>query len=291
MIGATLATGKPGTEDRILRPILIVSTPRSGSTLLFETLARAPGLFTTGRESHMRIEQVADFHPGQRGWSSNRLDAADASPAAVKDLGEKFYAALRDRGGQPATGEVRMLEKTPKNALRVPFFDAAWKDSLFVYLYRDPRQALASMIQAWLSGRFVTYPQLPGWGLPSWSLLLVPGWPELRDRPLPEIAARQWATTTDILVGDLMQISPDRVVAIDYDELSNDPQATILRLTRRLDLQWDLQLGAALPLSRYTHEPPSPDKWRRFQAEIETVWSLVEAADAKARAFMKAAHR
>jgi len=277
--------------DRIVRPILIVSTPRSGSTLLFETLAQAPGLFTTGRESHMRIEQVADFHPARRGWSSNRLDAADASPAAVEDLERRFYAALRDRDGRPPTGEVRLLEKTPKNALRVPFFDAAWKDSLFVYLYRDPRQTLASMIEAWLSGRFVTYPQLPGWGLPRWSMLLVPGWPDLRDQPLPEIAARQWATTTDILVGDLMQIGPARVLAIDYEDVSNDPQATLLGLTSRLGLQWDVQLGSALPLSQYTYEPPLPDKWRKFEAEIETVWPLVETADAKARALLKAADR
>ena len=31
----------------------------------------------------------------------------------------------------------------------------------------DPRQVLASMIEGWNSGRFVMYPNLPGWqGLP-----------------------------------------------------------------------------------------------------------------------------
>ena len=276
-------------RDRIVRPIFIVSTPRSGSTLLFETLVKAPGLFSTGRESHMRIEQVADFHPARRGWSSNRLEAADATPEAVEELAEKFYQGLQDREGRPAAANVRMIEKTPKNALRVPFFSAAWDDSIFIYLYRDPRQTLASMMEAWLSGRFVTYPRLPGWGSPPWSLLLVPRWRELIGKPLPEIVARQWTTTTDLLVGDLSVLEHGRVIALDHQEFSRDPQSTMLRLTRALDLEWDVELGPELPLSRYTHTPPSPDKWRKFETEIERVWPLVEAVEAKARSFVEAA--
>jgi LPS sulfotransferase NodH len=154
MSSAPSPAGATSFRGRIVRPVFIVSTPRSGSTLLFETLVGAPGLFSTGRESHARIERVADFHPGKRGWSSNRLTAQDASPEAVETMAELFYADLRDRDGKPATGAVRMLEKTPKNALRVPFFAAAWPDSLFVYLYRDVRQTLASMMEAWASGHF-----------------------------------------------------------------------------------------------------------------------------------------
>jgi hypothetical protein len=276
-------------RDRILRPVFIVSTPRSGSTLLFETLIKAPNLFSTGRESHMRIEQVADFHPARRGWSSNRLEAIDATPEAVDDLAEKFYTGLHDREGRPATANVRMLEKTPKNALRVPFFNAAWHDSIFVYLYRDPRQTLASMMEAWLSGRFVTYPRLPGWGSPPWSLLLVPRWRELIGQPLPKVAARQWAITTDLLIDDLSALNPGRVIALDHQEFSRDPQSTMPCLAHAIDVEWDVELGPELPLSRYTHTPPSPDKWRKFETEIERVWPLVESADARARALLKAA--
>ena len=35
------------------------------------------------------------------------------------------------------------------------------------------------MLGAWESGRFVTYPKLPGWEGPPWSMLLTPGWREL----------------------------------------------------------------------------------------------------------------
>ena len=60
------------------RPIFILSSPRSGSTLLFQTLAQAPAVFSIGGESHGLIEQIPGLHPRERGWTSNRLVAADA---------------------------------------------------------------------------------------------------------------------------------------------------------------------------------------------------------------------
>ncbi len=292
MSGAPSAetAGRP-YRDRIVCPVLIVSTPRSGSTLLFETLVKAPGLFSAGGESHARIEQIADFYPGRRGFTSNRLDAGDATAQSVEELAQSFYPVLRNRDGASATDAVRMLEKTPKNALRVPFFDAAWPDSTFVYLYRDVRQTLASMMEAWASGRFVTYPALPGWsGLP-WSLLLTPGWRDLGGRELPEIVANQWTATTEALVDDLAALPAARVIGLDYGELLADPQATMVRLSAALGLEWDAQLPAALPLSKTTYSRPLPEKWRRLEAQIEGVQPIFEAADAKARTFLEHVRR
>ena len=278
-------------RDRIVRPVLIVSTPRSGSTLLFETLVKAPALYSAGGESHQRIEQVADFFPGRRGWSSNRLDAADATADAVEELARSFYSVLRDRDSQAAAGDVRMLEKTPKNALRVPFFDAAWNDTTFVYLYRDVRQTLASMMEAWATGRFVTYPALPGWQGPPWSLLLTPGWRELSGLQLHHVVAGQWATTMNVLVDDLSALPRERVIGIDYADFLAEPHATTVRLASQLGLEWDVELPATLPYSKTTYSKPSPDKWRRLEAPIESVWPTVEAADERARAFLEDVRR
>jgi len=281
------AGGGARFRDLIERPVFIVSTPRSGSTLLFETVVRAPGLFTVGAESHERIEHVADFFPGARGWTSNRLTKDDASAVAVEELAKRFYTVLRDREGRPARGPIRMLEKTPKNALRVPFFAEAWPDATFVYLYREPRQALASMIEAWSTGRFRTYPRLPGWTGLSWSLLLVPGWRDLIGRPLPEVVAAQWAATTDILVSDLEALPKERVRALDYDRFIGDPQGEIKRLAESLDLEWDQQLGTSLPPSRFTTSRPAKDKWMRLAPVIESMLPIVERADERARSFVR----
>jgi len=273
-------------RDRFDRPIFIVSTPRSGSTLLFETLEHAPRLFTIGQESHWIIEDTADFDPAKRGWESNRLTAEDAKADAVQALAEAFYRDLRDREGRPPEGRVRMLEKTPKNALRVPFFAAAFPDSTFVYLYRDPRQSLASMMEAWASGAFRTYPQLPGWTGYPWSLLLIPGWRDLIGQPLPVVAAHQWATTTNILLDDLTALPTERLRVVEHDAFLRTPNGIAGALARSLSLDWDHELGPELPLSKTTVSHPRPEKWRRLEREIEEVLPILADADNRARDFV-----
>ena len=274
-------------RERFDRPVFIISSPRSGSTVLFDTLAQAPGLFSTGRESHGRIETVPGLSPADHGWSSNRLTAAHATPAAVEQLAAAFLQDLTDRDGMRPEGTFRMLEKTPKNALRVPFFDAAWPDSRFVYLYRDARETLSSMMEAWHSGRFRTYPRLPGWQGQAWSLLLVPGWRELDGRPLPEIVANQWAITTNQILDDLEGLPAERLTAVDYRQLLSSPQAAMEKLAGALDLDWDRILGRELPLSKTTVSRPREEKWREVQSIIESVWPIVEQAEERARAFVE----
>ena len=283
-----MSSGPSPAREQIDRPIFIVSTPRSGSTLLFETLEQAPGLFTTRDESHARIERIPGLFPGARGWDSNRLTEEDATEDRIEQLSQAFLPDVVDRDGRHPEGPFRLLEKTPKNALRVPFFAAAWPSSSFVYLYRDVRETMASMIEAWLSPKFKTYPRLPSWQGQGWSLLLVPGWRELNGLSIPEIVARQWAITTQILLDDLKALGPGRVRAVDYAKLLAKPQPVMERLAKALALDWDRSLGDELPLSKTTFSRPAKEKWRRFEQPIEAVWPIVAEADAKAREFLAA---
>jgi hypothetical protein len=283
---APAAASAPSGDNRIVRPVLIISPPRSGSTLLFETMERTPGLYSIGTESHAAIESIREFHPASQASYSNRLTEADAKGPAADQLKQSFYSQLRDRVGARPSGPVRMLEKTPKNALRIPFFAALWPDSEFVYLYRDVRETLASMIEAWGSGRFRTYPNLPGWtGIP-WSLLLVPGWQKLKGLPLPEVVAHQWAITTRTMLDDLAALAPERVRAIRYADFVADPETRISSLVQSLGFDWDRPLDQALPLSKYTLSKPDPDKWRRLEQYITPVLPIVAEADERARAFV-----
>jgi uncharacterized protein (TIGR03032 family) len=271
---------------RIERPIFIVCSPRSGSSLFFETLAQSPSLFTVGGESHRVIEGIPALHPESRRFHSNRLTAADATPEIAAQLEQRFAASLRDRDGrQPPRGAtgLRMLEKTPKNSLRVPFLAAAFPDALFVYLYRDMRDTISSMLDAWRSGKFVTYPQLPDWDGPPWSLLLTPGWRELSGKPLAEIVAAQWSAATRYLLDDLEQLPPDRWCIASYDALLENPQREMERLSRFLGIEWDRVLASPLPPSRTTLTAPDPDKWRKNAADLDVALPLVREVAQRAR--------
>lgn len=274
-------------DEMFDRPIFIISSPRSGSTLLFETLAQAQGLYTIGKESHALIEGVPSLHPARRDFASNRLEADAATGPEIDELRQRFLAELRDRDGKPApAGTVRMLEKTPKNALRIPFLAKVFPEARFVYLQRDVRQTLSSMIEAWQSGRFRTYPQLPGWNGPSWSLLLVPGWRDLDGRSLQDIVAAQWDTTTRTLLDDLSALPAERTHVARYDGLVADPAGEMIRLCAALDLTWDRPIDGELPLSKFTVSRPASDKWRRHEALIEEVMPSLAETVARVEKFV-----
>lgn len=277
------------TNAKLERPIFVLSAPRSGSTLLFETLARAPGLFTVGGESHNIFESIPKLRPAAHEFDSNRLTAEQADPVTVEQLKTNFQTRLMDRRGQapaPELAAVRMLEKTPKNALRVSFLNRAFPDALFVYLYREPRDAISSIIDAWKSTRFVTYPKLPGWEGPPWSLLLIEGWRELKGKPVEEIAAEQWRQANRTILNELEMLDARRCCAVDYASLLADPEALMRRVCAFAGIGWDQPIKGPLPNSRHTLTPPDPGKWRKNEALLARVLPGVESIAARARKFL-----
>lgn len=281
---------------QVERPVFIVAAPRSGSTMLFETLARIPGIWTIGGESHDEFERVPGWHPRDRGYDSNRLTAADADASARARLTTAFALKLRDSEGVPWRGRgpaaareaVRLLEKTPKNALRVPLLKALFPDARFIFLVRDPRDSLSSIMEAWRSGRFVTYRDLPAWPGPAWSLLLPPGWRHLSGAPLERIAAFQWATANAVALDDLNVVPADDRCAVSYETLIASPRAILERLSAFVGIPLSpsvLDAMAKLPVSRHTLTPPKPGKWRdnataieAILPEVENVWTRLRAA-------------
>ena len=264
------------------RPIVILSAPRAGSTLLFETLAQAAGVYTIGGESHQLIESIAALRPGRGIARSNRLTRSDATSTIVAELRQRFAGRLHDReGNTPGSGaQVRLLEKTPKNALRVPFLLEVFPDAQFIFLHREPRANLSSMMQAWRAKGWVTYRQLPGWPGP-WSLLLPPGYERLQGRPLEEIVAFQWRVANETILDDLADLPRERWTSLRYESLVSDPRAEIEKLLGFAGLAMDPRLedylSKPLPLSKYTQTKPEPDKWKQNAAEIERVMPQLEA--------------
>jgi LPS sulfotransferase NodH len=272
----------PLRAPRLERPVFIVAAPRSGSTLLFETLAASEQLATLGGEAHWLVESIGALQLGAPGVDSNRLLAGQATPEIATRIMGQIGAQLRDATGNPAArnGGVRLLEKTPKNALRIPFFRELFPDALFVFMWRDPRENLSSIMDAWRSGKLKTYNGLEGFDGP-WSMLLPPGWSAMRGRPLEEIAAFQWETTNRTVLEDLGTLPRQFWTSLSYAELLADPPRTVRRLCQFIGIDADAALlqraAGPLPLSRYTLTPPVPDKWRHNEAALERVLPAIEA--------------
>ena len=280
---------KTRSERFLERPVFIVSAPRSGSTLLFETLACAPVFNGFGGEAHWLIEDLDALRPGAPGVDSNRLVAAQATPGISAAIRRAAAARLRGPDGTMPTDGALLLEKTPKNALRIPFLQQVFPDARFIFLWREPCGNLSSIMEAWRSGGWITYRSLPGWDGP-WSLLLPPHWQLLRGAPLASIAAWQWRQANEIALDDLQRLPRDRWLAVGHHDFVARPAATVERLCRFIGVPFHQTLRARtagpLPLSRSTHTPPAPDKWRRNGAAIDGVlpelagcWQRLRALD------------
>jgi hypothetical protein len=279
--------GQGMRERQLEKPIFIVAAPRSGSTLLFETLAATPGFNSFGGEAHWLIEDHPALRPGAPGLDSNRLTAAEATAEIGAGIRQSAFSRLQGPQGCPPAEGAPLLEKTPKNALRIPFLKQVFPDARFIFLWRDPRENLSSIMEAWRAGGWITYRALPGWDGP-WSLLLPPGWQALRGAPLEAVAAWQWQRTNQIALDDLEQLPRDDWTSVNYGDFLADPEATTRRLCGFAGVPFDALLRARtasqLPLSRHTHTAPAPDKWRRNEDAILRVLPSLDACWQRLRA-------
>lgn len=271
--------------DIFPEPLVILSAPRSGSTLLFETLRVSDALWSIGTESHFIFNAFPQLHPAQRGFESGALSAADATPELSHLMRACFLVMLVDRDGKryldmPEASRPRsvtLLEKTPRNALNIPFLNKVFPGMRAIFLHRDPRETIASIMEAWeigLSrGQFVTFPNLPGWDRKHWCLLLPPGWRALNGKTLAEIAAFQWMAANMTILRDLELLGKERWIAIGYRTLIDDPATTARNIAAFAGLPYEGALrertSGSLPLSSTTVSAPARDKWRRHGTQIE----------------------
>jgi len=260
------------------KPIIILAAPRSGSTLLFEILSKSANVWTIDNESHRVIESITKYNPSTGLCNSNRLDEKDADEKSLHLIRQYFYSQLRNRDDERIDETITkpiLLEKTPKNALRIPLLNKMFPDAYYIFLYRNPRENVSSIMDGWKSKRFITYPELPG-RHSSWSYLLPPGWEKMHNKSLEEIAYFQWKSANSIILSDLQSLIPaERWTTVSYSNVVNNTEDTIRELCNFSGLEFDPVLQQTclnkLQMSRYTLSAPSPTKWHKHATELSKV--------------------
>ena len=256
-----MAAPQDELAESLDRPIFVVAPPQAGTHWVAHALARSPDVHALGLAGQRAIEIEDSATEPKSREPSDRLTAADATDSRSRRL----RAALRrllPRAAVTGEGGRRLIDATPRNALRIPFLDVVFPSARFVFVYREPRDTLESMAHAWRCGRYATYPDLAGWTGDPWSLVLIPGWRRLAGETLEEIVVAQWTATMEILLDDLEALPSDRWSVVDYRGLELRPHAELERLSRFL--------GIESPPGR----PPTPDGY----VESPTTW-LFEGGD------------
>jgi hypothetical protein len=270
-------------DDIFEAPVILLSAPRSGSTLLYELLTNASELWSIRDESHHVLEAPLALRPETRGYSSHALTAEDIDPVIASAMRSIFLVHMRNNAGTryvdtPQKQRLRFVEKTPRNAFRIPFLNTLFPNALFVFLFRDPIESISSMIELWENKDFHRSINLPGWSGPKgfrWCMALPPGWREFNDRPTVEIAAFQWQACNDAIMNGLQDLPQERWCTLDYADLLSNPATQIQRLCEFTKIRFDEGLSEVvsgeLAHSSRVISTPSRDKVKKNRPTIEPV--------------------
>jgi hypothetical protein len=236
-----------------IRPIFILSAPRSGSTLLQRVLA-AHSEIATASEPWLLLpplQPLYDRLPGPGARDSLIHEALqdllrelpggrDDYRAAVRELATGLYARLSD-------GRARyFVDKTPLYHLIADEIFATFPDARFLFLFRNPLSVVASCIELFDAGR---------WEAPRYHMALFQSFADLAP------AADRYR---------------DRSLSVRFEDLVLDEETSWRAIVEYLDLEWEPQMlerfnavplhgrmGDPIGTARYTAVSPEPlNKWR-----------------------------
>ena len=258
-------------------PIFIVGSPRSGTSVLFEVLDRSSALASLHGESHFLWEL---FHASSSpDWTSHQVLPAEISRKERRAIYWMIDAISVDR---------RYLDKSPRNSLRLAYLHAMFPTAWFVFLKRDGRAAVSSLITGWRSDdprfpgtRVPIALAIDGYGGQNWKYLVPPGWETyVTGHSITEVCAFQWVAANEAILSAKQEIDPARWVEVRYEDLVRSPIEEAGQLLSRLGLPQDGRvLEYAHGLDRHVTRavtPPREGKWQDENAgEIEKVLTTI----------------
>lgn len=262
-------------------PVFVLGCSRSGTTVTYETLAASPRFLSLGVEIPEFWNGL--YGPLNNGWLSEAAGAEQARP-------EHRAAALRYFFQRLGRGQV--LDKTCINTLRVPYLNALFPRAKYVFIQRDGRDNISSMIDGWRLGRtdgsfhlsqfFGPFPEpvaINGGEFKEWHFFLPPGWREFNRASLEEACAFQWLSANRLAMEGKRLIPEERWIQLRYEDLFERPVEMFRDAFERLDIPFDETLRARcahLAPTSIVKGAPKKQKWRENNPEaIERILPMI----------------
>ncbi|BBJ37316.1 hypothetical protein SSPO_000340 [Streptomyces antimycoticus] len=217
--------------------------------------------------------------------------AAPEGPPMDRDGGELDEITpfcFPPRGARPSGEDlargIRLVEKSIQSCFRIPFLRKLFPDAKYVFVVRDPKTSIGSLMDAWLHPRMFFSYKVPcrldvagysdvfPWGKEWWNLSLPPGWRELVGLRLEEVCAHNWRIHNEAVLRGFRELErTGDAVLVRYEDVRADPAAVMEKVAATVELPFAAAWGTSeLPVVM-TQTPPDPDKWRRHEREILSV--------------------
>ena len=301
------------SEITIKNPVIIIGCPRSGTSLLFRILSTSKQLWSLYRESNdiwndffkftnkefkdetlsaIDLDSVSkdfilnEFHKQtlnnyRLGYFIREKVLKNSSLTNIRDLISTANLFYKKRFMK----EYRLVEKTPKNCFRINFINSLFSDCKFIFLKRDGRSNINSLIEGWRAkGRYkrINVPTTPvniqGYQGNQWKFLMPPGWKDYVNKPLEEVCAFQWTSSNKAALDGLKQIDEGRKCTISYEDLTENTYEAIKEICDFVDIPFskDIQnISKAPPVVNYVTKP-NKDKWKKNINLIEKTYPAIK---------------
>lgn len=255
------------TLKRIVNLVSVIGCPRSGTTILFNILSSSEKLWSLYTET--------DYWPFINP-ESDVLTAGDVTQADAKKIIDAFCSNVRNYEGNEDQTEIRIVEKQPRTCLTVDYIDSIFPGACYVFIVRDGRNVINSLMDAWHKGQYngffpaeIELSLIDGRVVNSWWGPRPPGWKNYTRARVVDLCAMQWVECNQFAVKSLSRIDPRRVFRVRYEDLCAGPESTVREICRFL----------SIPFSSHVQEAVSavfksdPGKWKTgyYKRQIESV--------------------
>ena len=275
-----------GWESGALEASDLTAQSRAYIPAAFERQA-APGTFwrrVNGWRTHLRQNRLWR-------WIKQRGQSDAVGSGISSGLPQQGMAALqslvrlRNLVLNPAA-PIRLLEKTPENCLRLPFLLTLFPDARVIYLVRDGRGNVNSLLEGWKQPhlfpgyRVPVQLHIPGYSRDRWGFTLIPGWRELTNRPLEEVCAWQWIRCNEaVLAHHAATAGRVPYLTVRYEELVSTPSPVLRDIAAFIGVDFERELGRFarhLPQINVV-SAPAATKWRQQNPDaIRRIEPLIE---------------
>lgn len=229
------------------RPIFIVGTMRSGSTLFRLILDAHPRISISEETGFMgalaATKQIPNWHHG-RGWFQRIGWTEQEFNARLRE----FYSGLFERHAV-AQGKQRWGEKTPFHSRHIAEMATVFPDAVFVGIVRHPGAVVHSLMRKFHYG--------------------------------VEDAAAYWDSTNKEILRRGLELGDDRFALLRYEDLVEHPENTLRELVEWLGEPWsddllrhhDVQAARGAPRisagSTRTRDPITTDLADRWAEALQ----------------------
>ena len=256
------------------KPIFIIGSPRSGTGILYRTMARHPELAWISNitkkvpASLLATRMIMLFRDDHRPTEANNVWAKyargqdeslgqhDVTPAARRYLHRVVHNNLK------IFNKPRFLSKCPGNSVRMEFLYEVFPNAIFIHIIRDGRAVAYSIMRARQKHSDQYWSTKP------------PGWRDLLHRPMLDACALQWKMIVENALNSAQNLPRGQYLEVKYEDFVERPAATLKFVGKRCGLDWneDLPADSTMGLENRNF------KWQEnlSPAEKDTLATLLE---------------